>query len=55
MLIAAHMSGLIDASEATRGLDYRCPACQQPVVLRHGSQIPPYFHTLHITPKRLAI
>ena len=43
MLIAAHMSGLIDASEATRGLDYRCPACQQPVVLRHGSQIPPYF------------
>lgn len=54
MLIAAHMSGLIDASEATRGLDYRCPACQQPVVLHHGSQIPPYFAHHPQTPCHLA-
>ncbi|WP_268890701.1 competence protein CoiA family protein [Levilactobacillus brevis] len=54
MLIAAHTSGLIDASEATRGLDYWCPACQQPVVLHHGSQIPPYFAHHPQTPCHLA-
>ncbi|MFD1455906.1 competence protein CoiA [Levilactobacillus lanxiensis] len=43
MLIAAREKQLVDAKNAGRGRSYVCPACQQQVVLHHGTRVQPYF------------
>lgn len=43
MLIAETDHRLIDDQVAQKGGRYACPACKEPVRLRHGQRIPPYF------------
>ncbi|MFC6260765.1 competence protein CoiA [Levilactobacillus fujinensis] len=43
MLIALENQKLVDAEDAARRHDYLCPACQQAVVLHHGTRVQPYF------------
>ncbi|KRK89716.1 competence protein [Levilactobacillus koreensis JCM 16448] len=43
MLIALVEQKLVDAKDAARCDDYCCPACQQTVILHHGTRVQPYF------------
>ncbi|MCH5463917.1 competence protein CoiA [Levilactobacillus tujiorum] len=43
MLIALAEDQLIDALYAARSRHYVCPACRQPVHLRHGTRVQPHF------------
>lgn len=50
MLLAELANSLVDAQNATRREDYRCPACHEPVRLHRGAQVIPYFAHLPQSP-----
>lgn len=50
MLLAELADQLVDAQNATRRQDYRCPACHEPVRLHRGRQVIPYFAHLPRNP-----